>query len=123
MQRCKILWIIVLIYYHSQQFRFIEPIIICLTQLIPILFILIYDIGQNTHILNEKCHFRQIIITDTIIPTSFLLKCRLELILRIGWIDYRYYCYYEVKELCSFLILKDVIFNRIDKSNMSAYYF
>lgn len=40
-----------------------------------------YNVGQNTHILNEKCHFRQIFITNTIVSASFCLKCRFELIL------------------------------------------
>ena len=81
MQQCKILGIIVLINYHSQQFSLIKLEITCLTQLITILFVFIYNVGQNTHILNEKCHFRQIFITNTIVSASFCLKCRFELIL------------------------------------------
>ena len=122
MQQSKILGIIVFINYHSQQFSLIKLKITCLTQLITILFVFIYNVGQNTHILNEKCHFRQIFITNTIVSASFCLKCRFELVLWVRRIDYRYYRCNKVKELCSFFIFKNVIFNSIDKSDMSANY-
>ena len=85
-----------------------------------ILLVFIDYVTKQSHIINEECHFFQIIVCNIVIisDTEFVL----EFIHRIRWIDYRNNGRYIIEELGSLCILEHIVFNGINEDDVSVYF-
>ena len=81
------------------------------------MLIFIGDITEQPHVIDEKCYFFQIIVWNIFIPANS--KFFLELIFGIGGIYERYDSRYVVKKFCSLRIFEYIVFDRVNKDDMT----